>query len=214
MGPDRHICLLFPSHELLNDKAIMCNDSPQPPAYWITMILPVLNAFHELVFICAGPRKDTDLDDILDQEPSSARTASLAPPKPCHLAELTDSSRSVERGILDDENVCFNHAEMKRTRRLASSFDVQAIDVLEFGHPHRVYPAVYRYTNCMLTAPRHQSSSYSAFPATTKMCGLVEASEKIGEVCRALGTCALRRGKFMFGLNAQLSAKEMEGLKK
>ncbi|PLW26684.1 hypothetical protein PCANC_18594 [Puccinia coronata f. sp. avenae] len=39
------------------------------------------------------------------------------------------------------------------------------------------------------SVPSHQSSSYSPFPATAKMCGHVKATQKIGEVCRAVGLC-------------------------
>ncbi|OAV88591.1 hypothetical protein PTTG_01511 [Puccinia triticina 1-1 BBBD Race 1] len=86
MGPDGHVCSLFPSHKLLNDEAIIswCNDSPKPPAHRITMTLPVLNAAHELAFVCAGPSKGPALADVLDLQPSATRPASLVklPHKP------------------------------------------------------------------------------------------------------------------------------------
>ncbi|POW06354.1 hypothetical protein PSTT_09035 [Puccinia striiformis] len=79
MGDDGHTCSLFPSHMLLNDEAIIswCNDSPKPPAHRITMTLPVLNAAHELAFVCAGSSKADILAAVLDQEPSATRPASL-----------------------------------------------------------------------------------------------------------------------------------------
>ncbi|KNE90256.1 hypothetical protein PSTG_16297 [Puccinia striiformis f. sp. tritici PST-78] len=79
MGDDGHTCSLFPSHMLLNDEAIIswCNDSPKPPAHRITMTLPVLNAAHELAFVCVGSSKADILAAVLDQEPSATRPASL-----------------------------------------------------------------------------------------------------------------------------------------
>ncbi|KAH9443579.1 hypothetical protein Pst134EA_032590 [Puccinia striiformis f. sp. tritici] len=64
---------------LLNDEAIIswCNDSPKPPAHRITMTLPVLNAAHELAFVCVGSSKADILAAVLDQEPSATRPASL-----------------------------------------------------------------------------------------------------------------------------------------
>jgi len=79
MGEDGHTCSLFPLHRLLKDEAIIswCNDSPKPPAHRITMTLSVLNAAHELAFVCAGSNKDDMLSCVLDQEPSPSRPASL-----------------------------------------------------------------------------------------------------------------------------------------
>ncbi|KNZ59885.1 hypothetical protein VP01_164g16 [Puccinia sorghi] len=79
LGEDGHTCSLFPLHKLLKDKAIIswCNDSPKPPAHRITMTLSVLNAAHELAFVCVGSKKDDMLAGVLDQEPSHCRPASL-----------------------------------------------------------------------------------------------------------------------------------------
>ncbi|KAA1136899.1 hypothetical protein PGTUg99_005587 [Puccinia graminis f. sp. tritici] len=86
MGPDGHTCSLFPSHKLLDEEAIVswCNDSPKPPAHRITMSLSVLNAAHELAFICAGASKEEALAAVLDKDPSPTRPASLVklPHKP------------------------------------------------------------------------------------------------------------------------------------
>ncbi|PLW15628.1 hypothetical protein PCASD_23570 [Puccinia coronata f. sp. avenae] len=81
--PDATTALLDASL-LLNDVAIISwyNEFPKPPADWITMTLPVLNALHKLAFICAGPSKDTALANVvLGYKSSSTRTA----PQPCHL---------------------------------------------------------------------------------------------------------------------------------
>ncbi|PLW16209.1 hypothetical protein PCANC_12532 [Puccinia coronata f. sp. avenae] len=79
MGEDGHTCSLFPSHKLLDDQAIIswCNDAPHPPTHRITMTLSVLNAAHELAFVCAGSSIEDTLAAVLDQDPSPTRPASL-----------------------------------------------------------------------------------------------------------------------------------------
>ena len=81
LGPDGHICSLFPDHPLLTDPSnrwvLPISDSPKPPPARITLSLPVVNAATNVVLVGTGAAK---------QEPVfrtfSERTCSL----PCALA--------------------------------------------------------------------------------------------------------------------------------
>ncbi|MDP2340397.1 MAG: 6-phosphogluconolactonase [Deltaproteobacteria bacterium] len=80
MGPDGHICSLFPGHELLKEEkrlVVAITDSPKPPPQRITLTLQALSRARELWFLVSGAGKaDAAKEAILD--PSSSLPAALA----------------------------------------------------------------------------------------------------------------------------------------
>jgi len=60
MGPDGHICSLFPKHALLREQnkwVTSLTDSPKPPPHRITFTLKVVNNAADVVFIATGKSK-------------------------------------------------------------------------------------------------------------------------------------------------------------
>jgi 6-phosphogluconolactonase len=73
MGPDGHICSLFPGHPLLEERERMVApilDSPKPPATRLTLTLGPVQSARLLVVAAFGASKAEVLREAL-QEPSS-----------------------------------------------------------------------------------------------------------------------------------------------
>lgn len=80
MGPDGHVCSLFPGHPLLREErrwvaAVL--DSPKPPPRRLTLTMPVLAATDLVVVAAMGDAKAEALRGALD-EPDSALPVAMA----------------------------------------------------------------------------------------------------------------------------------------
>jgi len=81
MGPDGHICSLFPNHPLLEadeSRLVMhIHDSPKPPPQRITITMPVVNNGRNIIFICTGKGKAENIRRSIDEAPTKEIPASL-----------------------------------------------------------------------------------------------------------------------------------------
>jgi len=93
MGPDGHICSLFPGHALLRDEVRLVapiTDSPKPPPSRVTLTLQALARARTLCFLVSGAGKaDAVRDVILD--PACALPAALAARRGAHVRWLLDN---------------------------------------------------------------------------------------------------------------------------
>ena len=83
MGPDGHICSLFPNHPLLkeNTKWIgFLEDSPKPPPQRITFTIGVVNNAANILFIATGESKADNVKKAVEGNPSEDIPASLVNP--------------------------------------------------------------------------------------------------------------------------------------
>lgn len=68
MGPDGHVCSLFPGHRLLDDvehQVGWLDDSPKPPPRRVTLTLPALHAAKALWFLVTGEAKKAAVYEAL-----------------------------------------------------------------------------------------------------------------------------------------------------
>ncbi len=93
MGPDGHICSLFPGHALLSSQKLVdsLTDSPKPPPSRVTFTLPLLKKARALWFLVMGQNKaDAVKAAVLDA--SSALPAALAARGNDHTTWLLDTA--------------------------------------------------------------------------------------------------------------------------
>ena len=60
IGPDGHICSLFPEHKLLDETSLWVgslSNSPKPPSSRITLTFPVINNSKYCIFALTGSGK-------------------------------------------------------------------------------------------------------------------------------------------------------------
>lgn len=80
VGPDGHVCSLFPGHRALAESrrwAAAVLDAPKPPSRRVTLTLPALAAARELWFLVLGAEKARAVREAIE-EPHSALPAALA----------------------------------------------------------------------------------------------------------------------------------------
>ena len=80
VGPDGHICSLFPNHALLSER-VRCvaeiRDSPKPPAERVTLTLPIINEARNILFVITGSNKA----DVVQEIFKGNRTPTFCPAK-------------------------------------------------------------------------------------------------------------------------------------
>jgi 6-phosphogluconolactonase len=73
VGPDGHVCSLFPGHPLLEERtrlAVAIHDSPKPPPRRITLTMPALTQSRLIVVTAEGQRKAEAMRAAID-DPAS-----------------------------------------------------------------------------------------------------------------------------------------------
>ena len=78
VGPDGHVCSLFPGHEALREEArwvVAVVDSPKPPSRRLTLTLPTLAAARSVIVVAVGSAKAPVLGRALaESSPDSPLT--------------------------------------------------------------------------------------------------------------------------------------------
>lgn len=101
MGPDGHVCSLFPGHALLAERTrwvAEITDSPKPPPRRLTLTLPVLAAARAIWVGAFGASKAEAVGEALDDEASRLPVALAVRSGPPALLLLDpDAAARLER---------------------------------------------------------------------------------------------------------------------
>ena len=93
MGPDGHVCSLFPEHALLREERRLVMpilDSPKPPSSRVTLTLQALSRARELFFLVTGAAKAEAVADAV-LNPSSTLPVARAARRAATARWLLDS---------------------------------------------------------------------------------------------------------------------------
>jgi 6-phosphogluconolactonase len=94
MGPDGHICSLFPGHRLLDEKKAWVapiHDSPKPPPDRYTLTYPALFAAREIWFLAGGAEKAGSVAAAIE-DPASRLPAALVVQGPVPVCWMLDQA--------------------------------------------------------------------------------------------------------------------------
>jgi 6-phosphogluconolactonase len=81
MGPDGHVCSLFPDHELLDETEALVSslrDAPKPPKRRITLTMPALYRAREVWITVTGAEKADAVCKAIEDEFSTLPVAQVA----------------------------------------------------------------------------------------------------------------------------------------
>ena len=99
MGPDAHVCSLFPGDAALGvtDRWVVGVETPgmAPLGSRVTLTLPVVNAAREIVFLVAGEDKAEAVERVFSGAPDPAAPASMVRPESGSLKLLVDPPAAV-----------------------------------------------------------------------------------------------------------------------
>jgi 6-phosphogluconolactonase len=71
VGPDGHVCSLFPGHPALNERtryAVAVGDAPKPPPHRMTLTLPAIRAARAILVCATGEEKAEAVRDGLNNQ--------------------------------------------------------------------------------------------------------------------------------------------------
>jgi 6-phosphogluconolactonase len=98
MGPDGHVCSLFPGHAALGESAkrvVWINDSPKPPPKRLTVTMPVLHAARAIDVLVAGAEK-ADAVKAAIEDPASRLPVALAGRGAAKVTWIVDRAASAK----------------------------------------------------------------------------------------------------------------------
>jgi len=101
MGPDGHVCSLFPDHPLLLETkrtVAVVSDSPKPPARRITLTLPGLRFARKLLVTVMGAEKASAVRECIER-PRSRLPAARAVAGVAESAWLLDSEAALGHAL-------------------------------------------------------------------------------------------------------------------
>jgi 6-phosphogluconolactonase len=78
IGPDGHVCSLFPGHPATREHTrfvVAVRDAPKPPASRVTITLPAIAAARSIVMAAFGAEKAAAIRDALEREDSQTPAA-------------------------------------------------------------------------------------------------------------------------------------------
>jgi 6-phosphogluconolactonase len=99
VGPDGHVCSLFPGHPLLREEGrnvAFVTDSPKPPPRRLTLTMPVLAAAELVVVAALGREKGEAVREALEQ-PGSALPLALVTRRARRVVFLVDEQAAERR---------------------------------------------------------------------------------------------------------------------
>jgi 6-phosphogluconolactonase len=94
VGPDGHVCSLFPGHPLLREDrrwAAALDDAPKPPPGRLTLTLPTLAAARLVVVVALGAAKAPAVREALER-PGSPLPLSLVAARARRVLFLLDGT--------------------------------------------------------------------------------------------------------------------------
>lgn len=80
MGPDGHVCSLFPGKPVAEPEAwvIAEPDSPKPPAQRLSFSYGAMNSVNEILFVVAGADKSPAVKQVFDEDAEKLPAAKIA----------------------------------------------------------------------------------------------------------------------------------------
>lgn len=102
VGPDGHVCSLFPGQSLLHERSrwvAAVHDSPKPPPRRLTLTLPALLAARDVVVVAQGDSKAEVVKAALTDPASELPVALLARRAPRAVFLLDPAAASLLGGI-------------------------------------------------------------------------------------------------------------------
>src|SRR5262245_17696408 len=95
MGPDGHVCSLFPNRTLPSDRPVaVIRDSPKPPPTRLTLTMPVLAAARAVWAVAFGAAKAAIVREAVEREDSGLSIASALRAGPASLVPLDADAAS------------------------------------------------------------------------------------------------------------------------